>query len=191
MRLISRATLPYCVGTYRNIENKMKQIASFTALVVCVTLLCLNSQTLAGAEKLNFSGKYSVERLKTTSGETSSTLEVVQTEDNIEITRVELGKKATSRCPFNGLEGDCTSPSGVSGKCKAQLKTKYLILESVVVVQPQPTAQVRMHTKERWQLSADTKILTIKSDVDFPDFPSNISAAVVGATSGTTKYGRI
>ena len=75
-------------------------------------------------------------------------------------------------------------------ECKAQLKAKYLILESVVVTRRQATATVRMHTKERWQLSADGKNLTIKSDVDFPDFPSDISAAVAGDTSGTRKYTR-
>jgi hypothetical protein len=44
--------------------------------------------------------------------------------------------------------------------------------------------------KERWRLSADAKALTIKSDVDFPDFPPEISAAVSGTTSNTTTYTR-
>jgi hypothetical protein len=140
---------------------------------------------------VSYAGKYSAEGLKTTSGGgTGSTLEAVQNEDSIEVTRVELGKRTTNRCPFNGAEGDYTSPGGVSGRCKAQLKAKHLILESVVVTRPQTTGPpVRMHTKERWQLSADAKTLTIKSDVDFPDFPSEISAAVSGTTS-TTKYTR-
>ena len=60
-----------------------------------------------------------------------------------------------------------------------------------MVTRPQPTATVRMHTKERWQLSTDGKSLTIKSDVDFPDFPAGISATVAGDTSGTRKYTRI
>jgi len=80
------------------------------------------------------------------------------------------------------------SPGGVSGKCNAQLKPKYLIVESVVLSRPQQAASpTRMHTKEKWQLSSDAKILTIKSDVDFPDFPADISAAVLGTTSGTVK----
>ncbi len=83
------------------------------------------------------------------------------------------------------------SPGGVSGKCKAQVKGKYLILESVVVAQPQPRTAVRMHTKERWRLSTDANTLTIKSDSDFPDFSPNISAAVAESTSGTTIYTRI
>jgi len=50
---------------------------------------------------------------------------------------------------------------------------------------------VRVHTKEQWQLSKDGKTLTIKSDVDFPDFPSGVSVAVSGGTSTTTKYARV
>jgi hypothetical protein len=169
------------------------KVFTLVAWVACIGLVMLwTASTGLAADKVNYSGKYSAERPKTTSdAETDSTLEVVQNEDSIEVTRVELGKRTTSRCPFNGSEGDYTSPGGASGKCKVQLKGKYLVLDSVVVARPQPTAPpVRMHTKERWQLSADAKTLTIKSDVDFPDFPSDISAAVAGTTSGTTKYTR-
>lgn len=126
----------------------------------------------------------------TPTGSPDSVLEVVQSESAIEITRVESGKRTTSRCPFSGAVGDYTSPGGLGGTCKAQLKGKNLIVESVVLTHPQPTARVRIHTKDRWQLSGDTKTLTIKSDVDFPDFPAGVSAAVAGDTSTTTKYTR-
>jgi hypothetical protein len=107
-------------------------------------------------------------------------------EDAAEITRTGSGKKTLSRCPTNGSEGNYTSPGGISGHCKAQIRGKYLIVESMVVTRlPQATTPVRMHTKEKWQLSADAKTLTIKSEVDFPDFPSDISAAVASTTSGT------
>jgi len=163
------------------------------ALPACAAMLltCLANLALA-SDKLNFSGKYIVEPAKNTlGGESDSTLEIVQNDDRIEITRLELGKKTISRCTLNGLEGDYTSPSGVSGKCKAQLKPKYLIVESVVATRPQQTSPpVRMHTKEKWQLSSDAKTLSIKSEVDFPDFSPEISAAVAPSTSGTTKYRR-
>lgn len=170
----------------------MKQLFRFTARIACVVvMISLPVITGHAADKLSYSGKYSVERLKTTSGsETETALDVVQTEDNIEVTRVELGKRTTSWCPFNGSEGDYTSPGGVPGKCKAQLKTKYLILESVVVARPQPTApSVHIQTRERWQLSADAKTLTLKTDVDFPDVPSGIEVAIAGGTL-TRKYTR-
>ena len=165
----------------------MKQQAlSFVTMMAGVGMIIAGiPRTGHAADKVNYSGKYSSERPKNTS--TDSKLEVVQNEDSIEITRVELGKRTTSRCPFNGSEGDYTSPTGVSGKCKAQLKGKKLIIDSVVAARPQPTGTVRMHTKEQWQLSTDGKTLTIKLDVDFPDFPAVISASVA---STTTKYTR-
>jgi hypothetical protein len=40
---------------------------------------------------------------------------------------------------------------------------------------------VRIHTKERWQLLSDSKTLTVKSDVDFPDAPGMPSSVVAEA----------
>jgi hypothetical protein len=168
----------------------MKHVLRFVAMTAGVGVVVAVSTGLA-VENLSYSGKYSAQHVKgTPSGSPDSVLEVVQSENDIEITRVESGKRTTSRCPFNGPEGDYTSPGGVAGKCKAQLKGKNLIVESVVLTHPQPTATVRMHTKERWQLSSDSKTLTIKSDVDFPDSPAGVSAAIAGDTSSTTKYTR-
>jgi hypothetical protein len=160
----------------------------------CATIATLHSgKAVQAADKQDYSGKYALQPTKTPSTPaTGSTLEVVQTSAGIEVTTVESGKRATSRCPFDGSEGDYTSPGGVTGKCKAQIKGKYLFLESLVVTRPQPAASpVRIHTKERWQLSADGKSLTIKSDSDFPDAPAAVSAAVGGETSSTEKYTRI
>ncbi|MGD1213820.1 MAG: hypothetical protein ABR861_02405 [Terriglobales bacterium] len=144
------------------------------------------------ADKVNYSGKYSAQARKTASGsETDTILDVVQGADSIEITRVEQGRRTTNRYPLNGSEGSYVSPGGVAGKCKGQLKDKHLVLESIVVARPQPNAPpMRMHTKERWQLSADSKTLTVKSDVDFPDVPGDISALVGAYGSGTQKYTR-
>ena len=168
-----------------------------TRLVVmcppCIALLILLvPERVVASDKPNFSGSYIAEReKKASSDETASTLEIVQNDESIEITRVERGKRTISRCPLNGSDGDYTSPNGVAGKCKAQLKPKYLIVEFLVVTHPQQApSPVRVHTKEKWQLSADAKMLTIKSEVDFPDFPSEVSAAVGGTTSGTAKYTR-
>lgn len=80
----------------------------------------------------------------------------------------------------------------MAGKCGAQLKDKYLVLESVVVARPQPDGPpMRMHTKQRWQLSKDSKVLTIKSEIDFPDAPPAASSIVGEYGSGTQKYIRI
>jgi hypothetical protein len=168
-----------------------KKISNLAAYVACIGLVVAwTANAGLAANKVNYSGKYSLQGRKTTSGnETNSTLDVLQNEDGIEITSVEQGRRTTNRYPLNGSEGDYTSPGGVSGKCKAQLKDKYLVLESVVISRPQPSAPpVRIHTKERWQLSADSKTLTVKSDVEFPDFPGDISAVVGASGSGTQKY---
>ncbi len=151
-----------------------------------------SANTGRAADKADYSGKYSIQPRKAASGnETDSTLVVVQSADSIEVTRVEQGKRTINRYPANGSEGDYTSPGGVAGKCKAQLKDKYLVLESVVAARPQPNVPpMRVHTKERWHLSADSKTLTVKSDVDFPDAPPDVSAVVGEYASGTQKYTR-
>jgi hypothetical protein len=168
----------------------MKRI-NFVALLRVMTLFTSAGVAFA-ADTTGFTGKYTAERAKqTASGSAESALDVVQNESAIEITLIQSQKRTTSKCPLNGSDGDYTSPGGISGKCKAQLKGKDLIVESVVVTHPQPSSNVRVHTKERWQLSKDGKILTIKSDVDFPDFPSGVSAAASGDTSTITKYTRV
>jgi len=50
---------------------------------------------------------------------------------------------------------------------------------------------MRIHTKEQWDLSADSKTLTIRSEVDFPDAPADVSAIVGEYGSGKQKYIRI
>jgi hypothetical protein len=172
----------------------MKRNAHLVLWAICAALvITLMPERTSASDKLNFSGKYVFDKGKKSDGQDASILEVDQNDDSFEITRVELGKKTVSHCPLNGSDGDYTSPGGMAGKCKVQLKPKYLILESVVLTRPQQAAPpLRIHTKEKWQLSADTKTLTIKSDVDFPDVPADISAMVADRyASGTVKYKRI
>ena len=97
----------------------------------------------------------------------------------------------TNRYPLNGSEADYVSPGGVPGKCKARFKGSQLILESMVVARPQPNVPVRLHTKERWELSKDSKILTIQTDVDFPDMPAAISSVATENSPRKQKYVRI
>ena len=114
----------------------MKKILPFAAWVTVVGVVIAPATIGLAADKVNYSGKYSADPSTVKSGvETDSTLEVFQNEDGIVVTRLELGQRTTSHCPLNGSEGDYTSPGGVSGKCKAQIKAKNLILESVVVTQ--------------------------------------------------------
>lgn len=162
---------------------------NFDALLVAVLLGLAGGAVAADTD---YSGKYVAEQSKKAqNGPAESTLQVLQKENAIEVTLIQSAKRTMSRCPLDGSEGGYTSPGGVLGKCKAQLKGKTLIIESVVITHPQPTANVRVHTKEHWQLSRDGKTLTVRSDVDFPDFPPGISAAVSGDTSGTSRWTRV
>jgi hypothetical protein len=167
-----------------------KQVSSRMATVAIMFLVTWYPYAGLAVDKANYSGKYSLQEKKTpTSSETEVTLHVVQTDDAIEITKVEQGRKLTNRYPLNGPDGDYKTPTGVPGKCKAQLKDKYLVLESVVVTPTQPNGpSMRMHIKERWQLSKDSKILTIKTEIDFPDAPPMVSSIVGEYGSGTEKY---
>jgi len=168
------------------------QIFDYLKCLACVLLALAFGVNAGVAAGKNYSGKYSLQVQRHASGNNAgSTIEVVQNEDSIDVTRVEQGTRTSNRYPLNGGDGDYTSSGGVRGKCKAQLKDKYLVLESVVAATPEPNAPpMRVHTKERWQLSADAKTLTVKSDMDFPDAPSRVSAVVGESASGTQKYAR-
>jgi hypothetical protein len=105
-----------------------KGISNLFGYVAWIGLVvaCSNSIGLA-SDKANYSGKYSLAVQKSKSGsEVDSALEVIQNDDNIDVTTVEQGKRTTNRCCLTGSEGDYTSPGGVPGKCKAQFKGKYL-----------------------------------------------------------------
>jgi len=161
---------------------------------ILALLLAIAAFTGPAGDLPSFTGKYSPTDKKDKSI-SKVVLEVVQTGDAIEVTRVDRtdkDKRTTNRYPVDGSDGDFVSPSGIHGKCRAQFKGKQLILESLVEVQlPSSGRAIREHTRERWQLSADGKTLTIQTDVDFPDFPGEISAAVAGDTSGRKKYVRV
>jgi hypothetical protein len=132
---------------------------------------------IVAAERPSFSGSYT---LKSGRGDSKSskgtvwTLSVIQTDVAIEVTRVMDGQKNVNRYSLDGTEAAYTSPGGVPGKCKGEFKGKNLILESVVPTHPLPNGPaVDVHTRERWELSSDSKKLTIRNDVDVPQIPLN------------------
>jgi len=130
------------------------------------------SPTTVKANKPDFSGSYTLTGSKGAFKGKVWTLQVSQTESAIRVTRVMDGHENTNNIPLDGSEGRYVSPGGPIGTCKARLKGKNLVLDSLVMTHPQtngPTVQV--HTIERWELSSDSKTLTIRSDVDFPGSP--------------------
>jgi hypothetical protein len=137
-----------------------------------IAALVLLTPSLGAADGQNFSGSYTLTGAKGDfdfGKDTVWTLSVVQTAAAIEVTRVMDGRASMNRFPLDGTESGYTSPTGVQGKCKGQLKGKNLILESVVVTYParnRPGFDTR--TRERWELSPNSKTLTIRNDVDYP-----------------------
>jgi hypothetical protein len=132
-------------------ETPMKQLQKIGASVAVAGLILGWSARRTLAEDMpDFSGKYSVESKGAAGPDGNATLEVVQSQNAIVITRVEAGRTTSSRCPFDGSKGDYTSPGGVPGKCKAQFKGKNLLIESIAVAHPSPTVTpVRLRIKER------------------------------------------
>ena len=145
---------------------------------VCLVAVFLLASTIGAAERPDFSGSYTLTAgkgvFKVEKG-TVWTLNVVQTATSIEITKVTDGHQTSNRFPLDGGEGDYTSPGGARGTCTAHLKGKYLLLDSVVTTHPQPNGPaIQIHTREHWELSADSKTLTIRTDVDSPTAPSGL-----------------
>jgi hypothetical protein len=141
------------------------------------------------ANDQNFTGKYLHPGEKDHSDlDPAVTLDVVQSDEAVEITRVDSVGKTSNRYLLNGAEEDCISPSGVSAKCKAQLKGRFLILEIVVASRDRESgALIRIRTVEQWHLSGDSKTLTIKLRVDFPDNHS-INTSSEGQSLESDKY---
>jgi len=132
-----------------------------------------------GAGKLDFSGSYTLKKstsaAKPANGEVW-VLRVSQGESASEVTRVQNGHLYVNKFPLDGSEGQYVSPGGPTGTCRGQLKSKYLILDLFVTSHPQLNGPaVQMHTKERWELSSDSKTLKIRTEVDFPQFSGTLN----------------
>ena len=142
------------------------------------------------ATKPDFSGNYAAQQKKSDKAITAS-LHVVQTESAVEVTRFYGDRSVTNKFPLDGSEGDYTTETGVRGKCRAQLKNDTLVLESLVASRPTANApSIRFDTIEEWRLSADTKTLTIKTEIKSPDMPAEVLAAAFPNNPWTEKYQR-
>jgi hypothetical protein len=126
-----------------------------------------------GADKPDFSGSYTLTGTKgrsKTKRATASLLQVVQTGVEIEVSRTFDGKAYLNRFKLDGTEAEYRSEGGVQGTSTARFKGKALIIDTQVTTRPQANGPaVQIHTKEQWTLSSDSKTLTIRSDVDFPN----------------------
>ena len=169
----------------------MKRLWIVVRGIAGIGLAIASADTGLADDKIDYSGTYSLEEQNRKSGKKpESTLEVVQNQDRIKIIKDEPRRTTTSDCPLSSSNQDYRN---LGGKCRAQLKGKNLILESVVdTFEGRTHSPLRVHTKERWELSTDNKTLTIKSDIDFIACSLGESSCSLGSrTSRTTKYKRI
>jgi hypothetical protein len=135
------------------------------------------------ADKPDFSGAYTLRGIKggfkMKKGD-SWTLRVVQGEAVIEITKVMDVHQNTNKYRLDSTQGVYDSPGGPKGTCTARFKGKSLILDAFVTMHAQPNGPVvQIHTRERWELSLDSKTLTIRTDLD--------GYVQLGASRGFTK----
>ena len=154
-----------------------------------VFAICLAAVAWA-ATKPDFSGDYAAQQKK--SDKAITALRVVQTESAVEVTRIYGDKFVTNRFPLDGSDGDYTTETGVRGKCRARLRSDTLVLESLVASRPNTNApSLRFDTIEEWRLSADTKTLTIKTEIKSPDVSADVMAAAFPNNPQTAKYQRL
>jgi hypothetical protein len=163
----------YFGGWYPLIARKI--VRSANAFVLAVLLGAVASAVAAG--KVDFSGSYTLKRKSAKPDEVEAwTLRVSQSESAIEVARNVNGHPFVNKFPLDGSEGKYVTPGGSTGTCKAQLKSKSLILDSFVTTHPLTNGPaVQMHTRERWDLSSDSKTLKIHTDVDFPNLSGTLN----------------
>jgi len=145
--------------------------------ILMIAGLLFSGTILTAADQPNFSGTYTLDHGKSeflSSKEDSRpakadeiiTLSVVQDTEKLEITRSENGRKTSSIFSMKSGVGVYSLRSGDSGNSKVQFKGKRLLLEAEVMMQPlQSGPRVPFLITERWELSPDSKTLTIHNEM--------------------------
>ena len=143
------------------------------------------------ATKANYSGTYTAKQKGGKSGDPNPVvIHVTQTDTTIEISRTEGEKSVTNRLPLDGSEADYSSPTGKHGKGRVQFQGDDLLVEWHATTSGADGKPIRWHTKERWKSSSDKRTLTVKSEVDSPDFPPAVMAAALPNNPWTDTYQR-
>ena len=141
--------------------------------------------------KADYSGTYAAQQKSGKAGSPKPTvIRVIQTDATIEIIRTENEKTVTNRLPLDGSEADYSSPTGKRGRGRVQFQGDDLLVEWHVTTPGADGKPILWHTKERWKLSSDKRTLTIKSEVDSPDFAPAVMAAALPNNPWTDTYQR-
>jgi len=153
-----------------------RRLARTNFPIACALIACtLLPATAADNARSDFSGAYTLTGAKGSFKMNKASrwaLQVVQTDGDITITKTVDGKPTINRCTLDGSASPYITEGGAKGSCTARFKGRALVIETSVTTHPQPAGpEVRIHTREQWTASSDSKLLTIRSDVDFPDTP--------------------
>jgi hypothetical protein len=137
--------------------------------------LCIPRGARAAAAP-DFSGSYTLKSANGTGAPDKRevwTLQITQTEAEITIVTAIDGHPSTEAFPLTDNERTCRNADGADAKCSGQWKGKTLVLETVYTAHPTENGpDVEMHARERLDLSADRKTLTIRTDTKAPQFPA-------------------
>ena len=150
----------------------MKTVWIGSTEILLITMCMMPAPDLLAAEPLDFSGRYTLARVRGAPKSykiPSQTLQVIQNDLAVEITRTTEGKPDRYKATLDGAEAAYISPGGMRGTCNARLKGKTLLLETSITMRPQGANQtVQVRTRERWTLSKDGKELTVRTEVVSP-----------------------
>jgi hypothetical protein len=154
-------------------QTRLSWLANVLALSALPAALTIQISHAADSVKPNLTGSYTLTGAKgafEVNKVAPWRLNVVQTDLDIEVTMIADGRTTTNRFKLDGGESPYTSQGGVKGTSTGRFKGRTLVLETMVTAHPQPNGPaVQLHTKQQWALSPDSKTLTIRNDVDFPN----------------------
>jgi hypothetical protein len=156
---------------------------------VCGVCLALGALGVAAsamtAGLVDFSGNY---KSQTKRGETAEveTLHVAQDATSIEIDRALEGETRTEKYSLDGTEAAVTNADGLAGMGHVRFMDGVMVVETLFAGKVDADMPVqKIHTVERWRLSADRRVLKIGAKTDFPGMSRKLSS-VIDANSQTT-----
>jgi len=144
-------------------------------VLVVVALLYAASGMLA-QNVPNFSGNFSLVPDNPKKPSVVETLAIEQTATSIQITKTVDGKTEVEKYMLDGSTNESKTITGVSQTGFVKWHGSELWIETIAT--PSINGRImRLHTKERWQLSKDSDTIKVRMETDAPDMPAEVSSA--------------
>lgn len=147
----------------------MRNMGRYCGLVVALTfsVFLVSPAHVYAASSPDFSGSYLPEH-NSKKKSADPTLKVIQTENAVEITRIKGNKHLTYHFSLDGVPVDVVGFDGEKGKSRAYIKEGNLMIESLWPAATAGGGKFVFRTTEKWELSTDGTLLTIRTDLDCP-----------------------